>query len=184
MGQALSLTDQLGATDTLTRFHRPAIAAVFDEYAAFIETGKYPYNDDVVTFIAERAGITLNGTHHAQHIQDPIGEALHHEVYLASGQWKVRTMRATEANYIADGYDSPITALTPKDGLRIEIADIPPVLRCKFAGSDWALCLPRKQSGFSLNRLIERHRAYERAKVEGQIRGNDPRVVMYRVAER
>jgi hypothetical protein len=175
----MSLREEL-ATVNVRAFHEPALDSIFAEYRAFIATGAYPYIDSVVSFVAERHGLPYVGQHHDQYVRDLLGKALGHQVYLASGQWKVREMREQEAEYVAQGYAQPITTLVPRDGLRIAIATTPPILRCKQAGNDWALCPPRKQSGFSLNSLVAAHQAYELATRENQTRMNGPRVVMYR----
>jgi hypothetical protein len=175
-----TLRDELAAVD-FGNFHRPALPSIFAEYAAFMETGRYPYNDDVANFIIDRHALPIPGRWHAVHVTDPLGKALHREVYLASGQWTVGEMRAREADYIAQGYDRPITELEPVEGLRIAVADMPPVLRCKRICDQWALCPPRHRNGFSLAELQAKHRAYERTKEENQTRTNGPRVVMYRV---
>lgn len=173
-------------------FHRRAVASVFNEYVAFMATGAYPYNDEVVTRIAlaYRVGEHAWGPRQRFHHQavadlgEPLLRKLHREVYLASGEWKVAEMRATEASLALDGY-RPITEFVPTDGAKIMLHDKPVPLRCKPANrGDWALLPPRaRTNGISLNALVAAHNAYEAAVTEGQTRMNGPRVVMFKACK-
>lgn len=183
----MNLIAELEASDR--KFHRPACPSVFNEYVAFMATGKYPYIDEVVTRIALAYRVAEsswgpNQKFHHQAVADlgePLLRQLHHEVYLASGEWRVAEMFAQEMSLALDGY-RPIIDLVPAIGARIEIAGQRGPLRLASAPrDDWAMLEPRKRTnGWSLNGAMQKHRAYLSALADGSPSMNGPAVIMYR----
>lgn len=179
------LIEQLEAADD--KFHRPPVPAVYEEYKAFLATGRYPYNDSVVTDIALKhqvgaAAWKPNQRFHHQAVADlgePLLRKLHHEVYLASGLRRVEEMEAEAAGWAELGY-RPITELEPRVGMRIEMGG--KVYRVVPAtNGDWALLLPRKRvSGLSLRSLKTQHENFLAATIERQTHHNAPTVRMYK----
>lgn len=200
METTTDLAEQLHAVN-LKDFHRPALPAVYAEYVAFMATGASGYIDRVATWIGERAGIPVLPHHNAPGwgLDEDLTPQLHHEVYLASKQYRLAEMVATEARLTAEGFH-PITGLVPAEGMKIRLSD-GRVLRLKAVdetyhyvtdaegvqrpteGHDWLLLAPGKRiEGLRLDSLMNHHRAYERAKAVGQTSMDAPSVVMYQTA--
>jgi hypothetical protein len=158
------------ATANRKEFCRPAVPAVYHEYELFMETGRYPYLDDVIATIAEKYGLPNPGQH----------SVLGHEVYLASGEYRVKEMADRERLLAEQGY-KPITDLVLTEGVCIELSDGVTYRLVHTPRHDWCLLPPRKRSrGLSLRALTAQHHAYLLAREEGQTRPNSPCVHMYR----
>ena len=157
------------ATANRKEFDRPAVPAVYHEYELFMETGRYPYLDDVIATIADKYGFPNPGQH----------SVLGHEVYLASGQYRVTQMADRERLLAEQGF-KPITDLDPVEGRRIELDD-GVTYRLVPTPTDWCLLPPRtRTNGLSLRGLTAQHDAYLLAREVGQTRPNNPCVRMYR----
>lgn len=201
METTTDLAEQL-RTVNVKEFHRPALPAVYAEYVAFMETRAYPYIDRVAAWIGERAGIPVLPYHNAPGwgLDGDLTPKLHHEVYLASGQFRLAEMATTEVRLAAEGF-RPITELVPAEGMKIRVAD-GRILRLKAVdetyhyvtdaegvrrpteGHDWLLLAPGYRiNGQTLDELVNHHCAYERAKAAGQTSMDAPSVVMYRTAK-
>lgn len=184
----MTILEELEAADN--GFKRPAAPAVYAEYVAFMETGDYPYLDNVVRFIARRNDIADAATRRrfdVEAVKGTILRVLHHEVYLASGQYRVAQMFAREAELRGEGWLS-VTELAPVDGMRVKLASThgcaEVTYRCKPAGrGDWALLEPRKRShGLSLRAMQAQYRAYEAARDAGNLGMSSENVRMFQPA--
>lgn len=186
------MTDQLIAQlrEADDAFGRPAIPTVYEEYERFLASGARPYNDSVVAEIARRHGLrgyvakpgaTERFDHQAVHdLGDRVLIQLHHEVYLASGQARLRRMADEEAVLMVNGF-RPITEFVPAEGRHIEMPGGYTYRVVADGRGGWCLLAPRKRThGFSLEAMVREHRAYEDAYRRGQLKGDGPRVRMYR----
>jgi hypothetical protein len=161
-----SVSGQLQEADA--KFHRPAVPAVFAEYQEFMASGRFPYITDVVGEIVKKHDVV-----------EELHKQLGHEVYLASGQFKLGKMVSQEADLTELGY-RPITEFEPVDGAKIQFPG-GVTYRVKEDGrGGWALLPPKNRThGISLGSVVAQHRAYETAKEEGQLRMNGPQVRMF-----
>jgi len=180
----MTLLAEVTAADE--KFGRPAVPSVYAEYELFVASGRYPYIDSVVAEIVTKFDLTVEVDRSPGSLyKTGLGKKLSHEVYLASGQFRLAQMEAKEAELRAQGF-LPITELDPTTSSQITLADGQTFrLRYGFGPrqDQWALLAPRKRTnGVSLDGLMDRHRAYEEAKAAGQTSMNDPHVVMYRNA--
>lgn len=163
-----ALLAQLETADR-KEFDRPAVPSVYREYELFMETGRYPCLDDVIATIADKYGLPNPGQH----------SVLGHEVYLASGQYRLQQMAERERLLAEQGF-KPIADLAPVEGRRIELDD-GVTYRLVPTPTDWCLLPPRNRTnGLSLGRLTAQHDAYALAREVGQTRPNSPCVRMYR----
>lgn len=165
---------------------RPANPIIMDEYRAFVASGRYPYNDSVVTEIVKKYELSddleQRFGHQAVHDRgDALLIALHTEVYIASGQHKVEEMERQEREFAEAGF-VPITELEPVAGMKVKLTD-GATYRLAKARDDWALLPPRKRShGISLNGLVQQHRAFMEAVECRQTSMNNPAVRMFKAA--
>jgi hypothetical protein len=109
------LIAQLAAADK--KYDRPAVPAVYAEYVAFMQTGRYPYMDSVATEIATKHRVAADLWHpnqrfHHQAVHDFHSETgcdllvkLHHEVYLASEEYRLAELAEMVVARLADGYE-------------------------------------------------------------------------------
>lgn len=173
------IEQQVRAADS--KFDRCAVPTVYDEYLAFLATGRYPYNDEVAKWIGERAGVPTLPYHNAPGWGNgDWTKQLHHEIFLASRQHSLANLVARETDELAQGY-RPITELVPSEGRRIELAD-GRVCRIKRAiNGGWVLMEPRKRVlGISLRGLVGRHQAFLDGKERGYTKADAPSVVTYK----
>lgn len=177
------IEQQVRAADS--KFDRCAVPTVYEEYQAFLATGRYPYNDEVAKWIGERAGVPTLPYHNAPGwgLNGDWTNQLHHEIFLSSRQHDVAKMIDRETNELGRGY-RPITELEPSEGRRIIFPD-GKVYRLKAApNGDWALMEPRKRAwGISLKQLVGRYQAFLDAKERGYSKHDSPSVVTYKDIE-
>ncbi len=168
---------------------RAAHPAVYADYVAFVQSGRYPYLDAVVTEIITKHSLSDDLSqrfdHQAVHDRDDkLAIALHTEVYIASGQHRVDQMTQRERELIEEGF-APITELTPHKDMKVMLEDAKSYRLLQLPDeSDWLLLLPRKSQGLSLNELVRQHHNYLLAKEERQTRMSSPAVRMFKMLDK
>jgi hypothetical protein len=163
----------------------PVVAA---EYEAFIASGRYPYNDAVARFIADRHGIPGEVYHAAPGWGTPgnLVKPLHHEIFLASRQRRVAEQVAKEQALLDDGW-KPIIELQPVEGQHIYLS-FAPGKKCRVEPltvepEEWLIFPPRNRvNGWRLGNFLDQHRAYEKAKEQGWQKYDSARPIMFKEA--
>lgn len=158
-------------------FGRPATPSVYKEYAALKDAAPngMVYNDEARRYFTER-----------HEIPEELLPHLDHEIYLASGQYRLNQMAAEEQQARWEDWIA-ITEVEPADGTVLDIRgrkDGP--FRVKPAGPDrWAL-LPKgkRTNGYAFEGYTRQHRAYLAAKERGQVDMDGPAVIMVRIVKR
>lgn len=152
------------------KFDRHAIEPVLAGYEAFMATGRYPYIVDVVNDIAKK-----------HDVPDDLHNQLGHEVFLASGQFRLSQMVREECELAAQGF-RPITELDLVDGSKVQLpGGVTYRVKTDSRGGLVLLAPGKRTRGLDLVALVSQHRAYEAAKVVGQLSLNNPRVRMARL---
>ncbi|HZS19706.1 MAG TPA: hypothetical protein VFA63_01830, partial [Pseudonocardiaceae bacterium] len=161
-----TLKSQLEQTDN--KFGRRALPLVYDGYKEFRTTGKYPYNADVIQFIADKHGLPKPPNGRYDHdalvsFGDPLLLNLQHEEYLANKDYELDQLIEQEQKDLLSGL-VPIASVDPAEDMRLTYRDTTYRLKPATNGR-WAMLPPRKRTqGVSFNALVDKHAAYERAK--------------------
>jgi hypothetical protein len=87
-----TLTDRLLATDTHA-FNVPPLPEILTAYKEYVATGKYPYLSDVDAFAVEKYKLPPS-----------CAEALHHQSYLASQEYRREAAEETKKGLVNAGW--------------------------------------------------------------------------------
>lgn len=151
-------------------FNRTTTPELYAAYKDYIQTGKYPYLDDVTEYIASKYSIADK-------------EQLRHEMYLASSMYSVERNQALEQELRGLGF-TPITDWQFREGQKIIVQGITTPLRVvKDGNGGWFGFPPRhKRTGYNLTAKLQQHNAYLQDVKDGREGMRGGKVVMVKEA--
>lgn len=160
-------------------FGRPAVPSIYGDYKALADAAPngLVYNADAKAYFTDRHEIPADLERH-----------LDHEIYLASGQYRLAQMVAKEEAAREEGWVA-ITEIEPADGLMLESQTLRGgpfrVKPTGQPGAPWAL-LPKgkRTNGLNFTRMVEQHQSYLDAKERGQVAQDGPAVYMVRIVKK